>query len=257
MARRMTLEGGHVLGVAEVMPYSSGLTRNIVQCLEDFDIPLYLSHTVVSIRGDQRLEGVTLAKVDSDYRPIPGTEIDIDCDTLLLSVGLIPENELTRVSGIEICEKTKGPIIDNRMQTMRQGIFACGNVAQVHDLVDYVTEESQKAGYSAACFAASKVKTDNRQSLTKVTVSDDFSMVSPQRLCQIGYEGKSLETFTLMLRVKHPKDCGQCVVKVDERTISSTRHRYLTPGESIHITLPMKLIPDACQSMHISLEACQ
>ncbi len=152
MARQMTIEGATVLGVAEPMPYSNGLRRNVVQCLEDYDIPLYLSHTVVGIRGDARIEGVTVAKVDADYRPIKGTEIDIDCDTLLLAVGLIPENELTRVAGIDMCEKTSGPIIDNRMQTVRPGIFACGNVVQVHEFDNNIAEESRSAGHNAAQF---------------------------------------------------------------------------------------------------------
>ena len=254
MARRMTLEGARVLGVAEMMPYSSGLTRNVVQCLEDFDIPLYLSHTVVAIRGIHRLEGVTIAKVDSEYRPIVGTEIDIDCDTLLLSVGLIPENELTRVAGVEMSDMTRGPIIDNLMQTNRPGVFACGNVAQVHDLVDHVTEESRIAGYNAAVFA--KKQSKNQLNLIKISISKDFAMVSPQRLSRAGIDGKNLDTTRIMLRVKHPTRCGQFIVKMDDSVLMMKRYHHLTPGESIHMSLPFDLIPDSCQSIHISLEAC-
>ncbi len=254
MARRMTLEGAHVLGVAELMPYSSGLTRNVVQCLEDFDIPLYLSHTVVAIRGESRLEGVTIAKVDSEYRPISGTQIDIDCDTLLLSVGLIPENELTRVAGIEMCSMTKGPIIDNLMHTNRSGVFACGNVAQVHDLVDHVTEESRIAGSNAALYA--KHKGLIQATLINVTASSGFSMLSPQRLFRIRFDGELLDTANIMLRVKHPTQCGQIIVKDDESILLSKRFHHLTPGESLHLSIPLNKISQTSQTIQISMEAC-
>ncbi|MBQ2325638.1 MAG: FAD-dependent oxidoreductase, partial [Clostridia bacterium] len=143
MARRMTLEGAKVHACVELMPYSGGLTRNIVQCLNDFDIPLYLSHTITDIRGKNRVEGVTIAKVGSDRKPIAGTEFDIECDTVLLSVGLIPENELTRGAGIPIDRRTNGAYVYENMETLCEGIFACGNVVHVHDLVDYVSAESE------------------------------------------------------------------------------------------------------------------
>ena len=149
-ARRMTLEGAKVLACVELMPYSSGLQRNIVQCLEDFDIPLYLSHTVTKIHGDRRVTGVTIQKVDEQKNPIPGTEMDFECDTLLLSVGLIPENELTKGAGIRIDPRTNGPEVYDNLETSAEGIFACGNVVHVHDLVDYVSEESARAGAGAA-----------------------------------------------------------------------------------------------------------
>ncbi len=154
MARRMTLEGAKVLACVELMPYSSGLNRNIVQCLNDYDIPLYLSHTVTEIKGKNRVEQVIVSKVGDDKKQIKGTEITFDCDTLLLSVGLIPENELTRNADIIIDDRTKGPFVYENMQTDTPGIFACGNVVHVHDLVDFVTEESEKAGTAAANFAA-------------------------------------------------------------------------------------------------------
>lgn len=150
MARRMTLEGASVKAVAELMPYSSGLKRNIVQCLDDYGIPLMLSHTVVRIWGKERLEGITLAEVDEKGRPIPGTEEEISCDTLLLSVGLIPENELSKDCGIVLDPSTKGPEVNESLETTSEGIFACGNVLHVHDLVDYVSEEAELAGKYAA-----------------------------------------------------------------------------------------------------------
>ena len=150
MARRMTLEGAKVQVVAELLPYSGGLKRNIVQCLNDFDIPLKLSHTVVDIRGKYRVEGVTIAQVDNHGKPIPGTEEDYDCDTLLLSCGLIPENELSRGMGVDIEPVTSGPVVNESLETNIPGVFACGNVLHVHDLVDYVSEEAVVAGQNAA-----------------------------------------------------------------------------------------------------------
>ena len=150
MARRMTLEGAKVKAVCELMPYSGGLKRNIVQCLDDFDIPLLLSHTVIDIRGKERITSVVIAEVDSNSKPIPGTEEEITCDTLLLSCGLIPENELTRAADVKINPSTNGPVVNESFETSVPGIFACGNVLHVHDLVDYVSEESGRAGRSAA-----------------------------------------------------------------------------------------------------------
>ncbi|MBR6624878.1 MAG: FAD-dependent oxidoreductase, partial [Mailhella sp.] len=156
MARRMTLQGAKVLACVELMPYSSGLNRNIVQCLQDYDIPLYLSHTVIDIQGKERLSGVTVAEVDQNRQPIPGTEKHFDCDTLLLSVGLIPENELTEMANVEMSTLTSGAIVDDSLQTSKEGIFACGNVLHVHDLVDFVSAESFKAGKAAAEFVQGK-----------------------------------------------------------------------------------------------------
>lgn len=150
MARRMTLEGAKVQAVAELMPYSGGLKRNIVQCLDDYGIPLKLSHTVVDIRGRERVEGITLAQVDDKGKPIPGTEEEYECDTLLLSVGLIPENELSGGMGVELSRVTSGPVVNESLETSIEGVFACGNVLHVHDLVDYVSEEAAAAGRNAA-----------------------------------------------------------------------------------------------------------
>ena len=154
MARRMTLEGANVLACVELMPYSNGLNRNIVQCLKDYGIPLYLSHTITNIVGRERVEQVVVSEVGADRRPIPGTEIKFDCDTVLLSVGLIPENELTRAAGIPIDSRTSGAVVFENMETVTPGIFSCGNVVHVHDLVDFVTAESRRAGAAAARYAA-------------------------------------------------------------------------------------------------------
>jgi len=150
MARRMALEGAEVKACLEIMPFSSGLRRNIAQCLDDFSIPLYLSTTITEIKGKRRVDGVIAAKVDARRNPIPGTEFEIDCDTVLLSVGLIPENELSNGAGVQLDRRTKGPVVYENMETTVPGIFACGNVAQVHDLVDFVTMESIRAGRAAA-----------------------------------------------------------------------------------------------------------
>ena len=157
MARRMTLEGAKVKVVAELLPYSGGLKRNIVQCLDDFQIPLKLSHTVVDIKGKERVESVTLAKVDENRRPIPGTEEEYTCDTLLLSVGLIPENELSRGMGVEMNPVTNGPRVNESLETNLSGVFACGNVLHVHDLVDFVSEEAALAGKHAAEYIKKKM----------------------------------------------------------------------------------------------------
>ena len=164
MARRMTLEGAKVKVVAELMPYSGGLKRNIVQCLDDYGIPLKLSHTVVDIQGKERVTGITLAEVGPDRKPIPGTEEHYDCDTLLLSVGLIPENELSRGIGVTMSPVTSGPEVNDCLETSQEGIFACGNVLHVHDLVDYVSEEATLAGRNAAAYVQAMEKSSEEES---------------------------------------------------------------------------------------------
>ena len=168
MARRMTLEGAQVQVVAELMPYSGGLKRNIVQCLDDYGIPLKLSHTVVDIRGKERVEGITLAQVDERGKPIPGTEEDYECDTLLLSVGLIPENELSGGMGVELSRVTSGPIVNESLETNIEGVFACGNVLHVHDLVDFVSEEAAVAGKNAARYVQERRMASKGQSESTV-----------------------------------------------------------------------------------------
>lgn len=172
MARRMTLEGANVKLVAEVMPYSGGLKRNIAQCLDDYNIPLKLSHTVIDIDGKERVKGVTIAKVNEKLKPIPGTEEYISCDTLLFSVGLIPENELSMKLGITLNPVTSGPLVDESLQTNKPGVFACGNVLHVHDLVDYVSQEAETAGKNAAMYIKGELKDKERQ----ITIKSDHGI---------------------------------------------------------------------------------
>ncbi len=258
MARRMTLEGANVLGVAELQSFSSGLNRNIVQCLEDFDIPLFLSHTVVEIHGDIRVEGVTIAMVDQYYRPIEASKKYMPCDTLLLSVGLIPENELTRAAGILINPKTKGPVINQEMETSESGIFACGNVAQVHDLVDYVSLEAKRAGKNAANYVIknkkSKISVNNDGSIISspnishinIEISQRFIMVAPQIVKvsdDFGFTDNAPDSIELMLRVSKPLEMGKIVLYADNVELLRIEKRFLTPGESIHINVKTSIIP--------------
>ena len=233
MARRMTLEGAKVLRVCELMPYSGGLPRNIAQCLDDFDIPLYLSHTVTGIHGKERLEAVTVAKVGDDRRPIPGTEEYIECDTLLLSVGLLPENELTREAGIVIDRITGGAQVDETMQTSLPGVFACGNVLHVHDLVDFVTKEAYRAGASAAKYvtegsapAAAQLTTEGKNGVR---------YVMPQKL---NADGALTTETTLFFRVDNIYRDKFVTLSVDGVEIFRNKKRFLEPGqmETVRLT---------------------
>jgi len=249
MARRLTLEGAKVLAVVEIMPYSGGLNRNIVQCLHDFDIPLYLSHTVTNIRGNHRLEGVTIAKVDENRKPIPGTEIDYDCDTLLLSVGLIPENELTSKAGAEIDPKTNGPVVNESMETTIEGVFACGNVVHVHDLVDFVTEESRRAGRSAAKYVKDRLNSDGKE--VKTEARNGISYIVPQRIRLDNIADK----IDLFMRVRKIYENVRLIVKADNEVIQGVKKRHLAPGEMIQIILPSSLIKEkSFQTLSIEVE---
>ncbi len=229
MARRMTLQGAKVLACVEIMPYSSGLNRNIVQCLHDYDIPLLLSHTVVDIQGRERLEGVTIAKVDDKRQPIPGTEQYFDCDTLLLSVGLIPENELSQQAGVTLSPLTQGAVVDDQLQTSVPGIFACGNVLHVHDLVDHVSNESLRAGAAAAAY----VKGQQPQGeLVAVRDGDGVRGVVPQQV-HLGAKG----TLSLMFRPSGVFENAIIRVLDGETEIFRQKKRILTPGEMADITL--------------------
>ena len=236
MARRMTLEGAKVEAVVELMPFSGGLTRNIVQCLEDYDIPLLLSHTVTNIKGKERVEGITVAKVDANRKPIPGTEIHYDCDTLLLSVGLIPENELSRTAKIDIDQRTSGPIVNELMETSIPGIFACGNVVHVHDLVDFVSAESRRAGKAAAKYISGNVK----QSDIYKKVKADFgvSYTVPQKIRLENIDDK-LEIF---MRVNNVYRDVKLEVKDGDQTLVSLTKKHLAPGEMEKIILPKKIL---------------
>ena len=228
MARRMTLEGCKVLGVAELMPYSNGLMRNIVQCLQDYDIPLYLSHTVTDIRGRERLEAVTVMEVDANRRPIPGTEQVFECDTLLLSVGLIPENELSQRAGVELSPLTSGAVVDDTLQTSVPGVFACGNVLHVHDLVDFVSDESFRAGRAAAAFLKGEAPEG-----TTLAVKDGEGVrgVVPQKL-------HPDQDVTLMFRPAGVYKNASVVVEAEGKELARKRAMIFTPGEMV--ALPLK-----------------
>ena len=223
MARRMTLEGAKVHAVCEIMPHSSGLKRNIVQCLDDFDIPLYLNHTIINIEGKTRVTGVTIAQVDENKRPIKGTEKHFDCDTVLFSVGLIPENELSKSAGVELSPRTKGAVVDQSRETSVDGIYACGNVLQVHDLVDFVSEEAEIAGK----FAADYVLNGKKDKKTVETVCGaNVSYVLPQKINIL-----DKENVKLFFRVN--KVIKNCTVKVtcNGETIATKKKKISVPGE--------------------------
>ena len=240
MARRMTLEGAKVLACVELMPYSSGLNRNIVQCLHDFDIPLYLSHTITDIQGKDRLERVVVSKVGADRRPIPGTEMVFDCDTLLLSVGLIPENELTRRAGIEMDRRTNGPCVFENMETSIPGVFACGNVVHVHDLVDFVTAEAEKAGRSAAQYVLQGAAAEGKVFATTCGACVTYTV--PQRI-RLGAMGDKTE---VSFRVNRSFAKSRVLVS-DEAgaVVAKFSRQHMAPGEMEHITLPRVLLEKA------------
>lgn len=231
MARRMTLQGAKVLACVELMPYSSGLNRNIVQCLQDYNIPLMLSHTVIDIQGRERLSGVTVAQVDEKRQPIPGTEKHFDCDTLLLSVGLIPENELSQQAGVEMSPLTQGAVVDDSLQTSKEGIFACGNVLHVHDLVDFVSAESFKAGKAAADYVQGRAR---KGAYVALKDGDGVRGVVPQRLLKPEGEAQSVQ---VMFRPAGVYENATLCVMDGDREILRQRKRILTPGEMAELTL--------------------
>lgn len=236
MARRLTLEGADVLAVAELMPYSGGLKRNIVQCLEDFNIPLYLSHTVVNIEGHDRVESVTIAQVDEKLKPIKGTEKKFECDTLLLSVGLIPENELSKSAGIELHNITGGPIVNESMETSVEGIFACGNVVHVHDLVDWVTEESRRAGSSAAKYVKGQIESNGKP--IKLRGINGVRYVVPHQIRLDNIE----QTVELMMRVDNIYKNVKLVISCNGEVIKEVKRKHVAPGEMETIKLDINKI---------------
>ena len=240
MARRMTLEGAKVLACVELMPYSGGLNRNIVQCLHDFNIPLYLSHTVTDIKGKERLEQVTVAKVDENRRPIPGTEMVFDCDTLLLSVGLIPENELTKEAGIQMDPRTNGAVVFENMETSLPGVFACGNVVHVHDLVDYVTMESQRAGKAAAGYVKNGETPAGR--VLELTNGDGVSYTVPQRI-RVEHMAKTAEIF---FRVRNIYRNVEIQITDGQTVLAHFAREHMAPGEMEKVVLPKVLAEKAC-----------
>ena len=238
MARRMSLEGARVLACVELMPYSSGLTRNIVQCLQDYGIPLYLSHTVTGIRGHDRLEQVTVSRVDEQRMPIPGTEMVFECDTLLLSVGLIPENELTRQAGICMDMRTGGAVVYENMETSVPGIFACGNVVHVHDLVDYVSAESERAGAAAAAYVQAARRADS--AVLEVKNGTGVSYTVPQHVRAGAHRAE------VFFRVNRVLGASRIVVQDAAGVqIAQYRRERMAPGEMEHIMLPAALLQKA------------
>ncbi len=238
MARRMTLEGAKVLCVCELMPYSGGLARNIVQCLEDFDIPLYLSHTVTAIGGKERVESVTVSQVDENRRPIPGTEVTYDCDTLLLSVGLIPENELTRGAGVPMDRMTNGAFVNQNRETEVPGIYACGNVLHVHDLVDFVSEEAAIAGKSAA----ERILDKSAPAVHSVAVKTGFGVryTVPER---IDISADPAEEVRLFFRVADIyKKVRLTVTDPSGNVLVKKAKSAVAPGEMESLTLPVDVL---------------
>ena len=233
MARRFTLEGARVNAVLEIMPYSTGLTRNVVQCLDDYGIPLLLSHTVTSVHGGKRVTGVSIAQVDEHRHPVPGTEREIPCDTLITSVGLVPENELSKTVGVQLDAITGGAVVNQRLETSVAGIFACGNVLQVHDLVDNVSEESQRAGRSAALYVQNKLPQTVRS--IRVVPSHGICYVVPQRIDMTN----QAEAVKLFMR---PTDVfkGASVelrTEIREQPVATFRRPRLTPGEMVVLSV--------------------
>ena len=236
MARRMTLEGAKVKVVAELMPYSGGLKRNIVQCLDDFGIPLKLSHTVVDIRGKERVEGVTLAKVEEKGKPIPGTEEEYSCDTLLLSVGLIPENELSRDMGVKLNPVTSGPSVNESLETSIEGVFACGNVLHVHDLVDFVSQEAETAGRNAARYIINqKENKDTAEKRKEITIiaENGVRYTVPEKISPARME----EKLTIRFRVGSVfKNCYSSLYLNNDRILHKKR-LIMAPGEMEQMVL--------------------
>ncbi|MDY4676141.1 MAG: FAD-dependent oxidoreductase [Candidatus Borkfalkiaceae bacterium] len=246
MARRMTLEGAKVLAVAENMPYSSGLKRNIKQCLEDFNIPLYLSHTVTEIEGDKRVTGVTISKVDENRKPIPGTEMHFDCDTVLFSVGLIPENELTKNADIPLSKGTRGAVVYDNRETEIEGVFACGNVLHVHDLVDFVSEEAEIAGRAAADYILNGEK--QRDTLAAVA-GDNVSYVLPQ------LADKNAKPFVkVFFRVRKEIRNAKIVVRSGDKILSEKVKKIVVPGEMENVILTEKMLESACKEICVEVK---
>lgn len=243
MARRLTLEGAQVLACVELQPYSGGLQRNITQCLEDYGIPLYLSHTITRIDGRERVERVHVSRVDAQRRPVPGSEMVFDCDTVLLSVGLIPENELSRSAGIALDPRTNGPVVSEDMQTSLPGVFACGNVVHVHDLVDYVTMESRKAGNAAARYGLQPDDAAAETGALTVETDAHIGYTVPQLIRPAKVE-KTVEVF---FRVRQPLRHAVLQVRAGGAPLLELKRDHMAPGEMERLRLPASLLRQAAQ----------
>lgn len=247
MARRMTLEGAHVKAVCELMPYSGGLKRNIVQCLDDFDIPLLLSHTVIDIKGKERLTSVVIAEVDEHSKPIPGTEQEIPCDTLLLSCGLIPENELSRAADVKINPATNGPVVNESFETSIPGIFACGNVLHVHDLVDYVSEESARAGRSAARYV--KASSSGSGPVIQITNGNGVRYTVPS-FVRVGELDSDL---VIRFRSVGVYKDSYIDVSIDGVRSIHRRKQIITPGEMEQVILKKDDLLNIADNINIAI----
>ena len=238
MARRMTFEGAEVKVVAEVMPYSGGLKRNIVQCLDDYDIPLLLSHTVIDIEGKDRLTGVVIAEVGPDRKPIPGTEVHYDCDTLLLSCGLIPENELSKQADVAMNPVTNGPLVDESLETNIDGVFACGNVLHVHDLVDYVSEEAATAGKNAALYVKNNCGKDAQKSdkVVEIKAIDGVRYTVPSTI----HVDNMADLLTVRFRVGGVFKNSYISVYLNDERVQHRRKQVMAPGEMEQVILKKK-----------------
>ncbi len=248
MARRLALEGAEVKMVCELLPYSSGLTRNIVQCLDDFGIPLKLNHTVVGIHGKERLEGVTIAQVGPDRKPIQRTSEFVSCDTLLLSVGLIPENELSREAGVAIDDRTSGPLVDDCMQTSIPGVFACGNVVHVHDLVDYVSAEGARAGECAAGYIIGSEQTNG--SAISVIAGEGVRYTVPQKVNPCNGQ----EKIKLFFRVTDVFRNVKIIARLDGKVILERKKMKAAPGEMECLEIPASLLCSASNVTELTVE---
>ena len=248
MARRMSLEGCKVQAVLEICPFSNGLTRNIVQCLNDYDIPLYLSHTITGIKGKDRVEGITVSKVDDKMRPIPGTEFDIECDTVLLSVGLIPENEISRELGIELHPRTNGPVVDQHRETSMPGIFAAGNVVHVHDLVDFVSDEAEIAGKYAALTAIGKNAASDRD--LAVTPGAGVNTCVPQHL-RLSSESEAVRLF---MRAAQPKRKVKLSIMSGGQEVMKKILPVVKPSEMISVEIPAEKTAALSDDITVSIE---
>lgn len=248
MARRMTLEGAKVKVVAELMPYSGGLKRNIVQCLDDFDIPLKLSHTVIDIEGKNRVEAVTIAQVGPDRKPIPGTEERYTCDTLLLSCGLLPENELSKSAGVELSQITSGPIVNDSLETSVDGIFACGNVLHVHDLVDFVSQEASAAGKNAAAYIKTGEK-DVQALMLPINPEGGVRYTVPSFV----RPSEMKENLTVRFRVGDVFKNKVIAVYFDEQLIMKKKRQVMAPGEMEQVILKKKKLEEYPETKKITI----
>lgn len=249
MARRMTLEGATVLGVAELMPYSNGLNRNIVQCLEDYDIPLYLSHTITNVLGTERLEKIELKQVDENLEPIDGTEKYFEVDTLLLSVGLMPETNLIKKLGIQINPRTRSAFVDNKFETNIKGVYVCGNALHIHDLVDYVSEEGELAGE----FASKNITNLPLMSSINIVAGQHVNYTVPSKLSL--YEGDDLKQFNIKFRIRKPIEKAIVYFKQGDHLVRKLNKTFLIPSEMESINIPYKLLKvDSTEPLTVSVE---